>query len=306
MKYFFLFFTICLLSYHSYGQNVTIIESQSFAEVIVSDTVWEHVVKGMKLNPIIAPQTTLELLSNLDTTDVLIVSSAMITLSESYLQTIKEFVFSGRPVYIQAEYQSFHQGSKTFNYLMEAVGTNFNWGSFITGSLAPMNVLGTLSTTPNSVLSMDYFNAGLTGSGSGVEPFLENNGNYFGFCYQDSNSAYGTIITTSDKDWIMYNTLPALMENILAKLLSNSLVGIKEKDFMDNLQIYPNPTKDKLFLESGSKGEITIFDLKGKLLLKKEIESIKNEINVSNLINGSYLLKFESDKGVKTMQFIKN
>jgi hypothetical protein len=47
-----------------------------------------------------------------------------------------------------------------------------------------------------------------------VEPFLEYNGNYFGFCYTGCN---GMVITTSDEDWAWNNASPELMENILYK-----------------------------------------------------------------------------------------
>ena len=36
-------------------------------------------------------------------------------------------------------------------------------------------------------------------------PFLEFQGNNFGFCYSDENGEYGTVITTSDEDWAWNN-----------------------------------------------------------------------------------------------------
>lgn len=74
----------------------------------------------------------------------------------------------------------------------------------------------------------------------------------------------------------------------------------------DAFIVYPNPTKDKLYIETSKSGEIAIINLEGKLMLKKQIENAKNEINVSNLTSGTYFLNFKFRNGSETLQFIKN
>ena len=77
-------------------------------------------------------------------------------------------------------------------------------------------------------------------------------------------------------------------------------------DTDDNINVYPNPTNDILFFEANTIGEILIYDLDGKLIMKNQIENAKNEINVSSLATGSYVLKFMYRDSYKTIKFIKN
>lgn len=80
--------------------------------------------------------------------------------------------------------------------------------------------------------------------------------------------------------------------------------GIYDTD--DNINVYPNPTKGILFFEANTIGEVLIYDLDGKLIMKNKIGNAKNEINVSSLATGSYVLKFMYNNGFKVIKFVKN
>ncbi len=58
-------------------------------------------------------------------------------------------------------------------------------------------------------------------------------------------------------------------------------------------QIYPNPTSDKLFInfENKSFNKLIISDLQGKNVFEKVVFESKNEIDVSNLPKGIYILQ---------------
>ena len=62
-----------------------------------------------------------------------------------------------------------------------------------------------------------------------------------------------------------------------------------------NVSIYPNPTADKLFIDFGSNennaDKIVITDLAGKII-KENTLLANNEINVSNIAKGVYVVKF--------------
>lgn len=64
-----------------------------------------------------------------------------------------------------------------------------------------------------------------------------------------------------------------------------------------NVSIYPNPTADKLFIDfdgnDKNADKIVITDLAGKIIKENSLLA-NNEISVSNLANGVYLLKFYS------------
>lgn len=58
----------------------------------------------------------------------------------------------------------------------------------------------------------------------------------------------------------------------------------------DNLIIYPNPTHNKLYLETSETGTVIIIDLNGKMVLNYNIEQLKTVIDVSGLVSGTYLV----------------
>ena len=70
--------------------------------------------------------------------------------------------------------------------------------------------------------------------------------------------------------------------------------------------IYPNPTKDKLNLLTEEEGLIVIYDLSGRLLIQKSIFNKLDEIDVSSLATGTYLLHFYSENLYKSCKFIKD
>ncbi|MBP0903014.1 chondroitinase-B domain-containing protein [Mariniflexile gromovii] len=65
-----------------------------------------------------------------------------------------------------------------------------------------------------------------------------------------------------------------------------------------NIKVYPVPTKDELIISSLNKniGTIEIFDITGKLLMKKTNNSTLAKINVSTFSKGIYILKADDFK----------
>jgi hypothetical protein len=67
------------------------------------------------------------------------------------------------------------------------------------------------------------------------------------------------------------------------------------KDNID-IEIYPNPSKGTIVINSLRHGEIQIVDMKGKLIRKINLDSGKNHL-VVNAASGIYTWKFETDNG---------
>lgn len=86
-------------------------------------------------------------------------------------------------------------------------------------------------------------------------------------------------------------------------------LGTGETKLKNNtLSIYPNPTTQFLYIgkESEEYKEITIMDMSGKLVLKKNNHQYKQAIDVSYLASGNYIIISKSAKGeVYTNKFIK-
>lgn len=202
------------------GLNVTIIESQSYMFGHNMDMRWKNVLVNMGHNPVILPQSTLDNNAFFSTTDLLIVSSGVIDLPTNRVNTIIEFLQSGKPVYLQSEHLPTYSTNQAFKTIVNSFGGTFNWNNPFEGSLYPTNVLGTFGTTNNTVKTLNVFHYSVSGSGDcNIINFLEYAGEYHGFQYVPANTAYGTIITCSDQDWIKQSANPELMENIITHLI---------------------------------------------------------------------------------------
>lgn len=211
--------SLCLCSY---GLNITIIESKSHNGSDDMDMKWSDIVTCMGHTPTIAQQITLDNNTFFSSTDILIISSAVINILANRVNTILEFLQSGKPVYLQSEYLSAYPGNKAFLSIVTSLGGTFAWNKVFNG-IIKMNVISTFSTTSNTVSALDCWYS-LSGSGNcNTVNFIEFGVGYHGFKYIPTNNSYGSIITTSDQDWvcgILVPPNPQLMENIITNLIS--------------------------------------------------------------------------------------
>jgi hypothetical protein len=219
-RYLFLIIGLLCLCNFSYSLNITIIESQSNSGHDM-DLNWSNIATTMGHTPLISPQTTLDNNSFFATTDILIVSSGVITLPNNRINTILQFIQSGKPVYLQSEYLPTYSTNQAFIYLVSQLGGTFSWTSLFSGNIAPVNILGTFATTNNIVSPISYYWYSTSGTGDcNTINFLESGGGYHGFHYIPSNSSFGSIITTTDQDWVNQNTSIELMQNIITHLIT--------------------------------------------------------------------------------------
>ncbi|WP_136668698.1 T9SS type A sorting domain-containing protein [Flavobacterium sp. H122] len=84
-------------------------------------------------------------------------------------------------------------------------------------------------------------------------------------------------------------------------------LSLGTEDFlMDTLKVYPNPSKEFFVFElpeKVTKGEAKIYDSLGKVIMKQEISTLDNKLNVSGLSKGSYMMVLRTEYGnaVKTL-----
>ncbi len=74
--------------------------------------------------------------------------------------------------------------------------------------------------------------------------------------------------------------------------LCDTLTTVEDFGEKSNWRIYPNPTSDKLFIESreAQPVQVQLWDLQGRLLLEQEIRS-KGEVDVKGLAKGAYIIR---------------
>jgi uncharacterized protein (DUF2141 family) len=82
--------------------------------------------------------------------------------------------------------------------------------------------------------------------------------------------------------------------------------GIEELN-ESNVQIYPNPFKEKITIQMKENRltEVIISDLMGKIVFKDQIHSNSVNLNLSNLESGQYNIKLINDLGVENQKIIK-
>ena len=79
--------------------------------------------------------------------------------------------------------------------------------------------------------------------------------------------------------------------------------GVNEKSIVSEINIYPKPTSNTLNINGIIKNiNYSIFNLQGQSILKG---NTNNNIDVSTLPQGMYILNLETESGVLVNKFIK-
>lgn len=82
------------------------------------------------------------------------------------------------------------------------------------------------------------------------------------------------------------------------------LITVAEKKQITDFKIYPNPAKDKLYTNFNLPNtSVAIFDLQGKRVT--EILTSETQIDISNLLNGVYLVKIFTPENIIVYKLIK-
>src|SRR5690606_15729578 len=106
----------------------------------------------------------------------------------------------------------------------------------------------------------------------------------------EENGTYAVIVTTNEgcTDTSMCITI-------------NS-VGINEMWDTELVNVYPNPAKEEINIQSTLDIQfVRILDLQGKELLQTKTD----KVNISSFSTGVYLLEITTPKGIGTKKFIK-
>ena len=73
------------------------------------------------------------------------------------------------------------------------------------------------------------------------------------------------------------------------------------------ISLYPNPAKQNIVvkLNEFNKASLTVYDLSGRLILNKNLDSSLTNLNVSGFATGVYLFKIKTDKGEVIKRIVK-
>jgi len=115
-----------------------------------------------------------------------------------------------------------------------------------------------------------------------------------GRAYQDVTNLFDIYLLKLNKDGTLADYTPTLIPEININALSGS--------------IYPNPTKDYIFIKRSSSGEassISIYNVQGKLLLQQISKQQTTAIDLSNFSKGIYILKLKSSGKSEVTRIVK-
>ncbi len=72
------------------------------------------------------------------------------------------------------------------------------------------------------------------------------------------------------------------------------------------VKIYPNPVVDVLNIEADSKvSAVQVFDLTGKVVSSHALNAVKNQVNLSKLTPGVYVVNIQTEKGMQSVKIVK-
>ncbi|HEY9113856.1 MAG TPA: Omp28-related outer membrane protein [Bacteroidales bacterium] len=172
------------------------------------------------------------------------------------------------------------------------------------GANLKLHLVLTESHIPENWLGMDELNYVCR------EMYPDQNGTTVNF---SADSIFSTTYTiTVDESYNFNNCeLVAFLQNsssievLQADKVSLATLGIADKQEI-KLSVYPNPASDKLFVKSETPiRTIEIHDISGRKLLKVTSESYLEQLNVSSLKSGTYLLFVQTEKGMAVRKFVK-
>ena len=207
------------------------------------------------------------------------------------------------------------------NWLIQNSGTS-NWlGSVVFSDANTGYVVGAQGTILKTI------NAGLTWTiqNSGSSNVLKS------VYFHDTNTGYavgfgGTILKTMNGglNWSRLNsgTVNDLYSIYFTDINTFYVVGsygtilkttnalsINESSIAFKLiKTYPNPTTDKFTVESSAMmvdTRLSLFNVNGEELIKRQITKPKTQIDISNLSTGVYFIRFKNEKTVEMGKIIK-
>ncbi len=83
---------------------------------------------------------------------------------------------------------------------------------------------------------------------------------------------------------------------------TSSLVDIS--DMQSKIKIYPNPVNNIITISNALGSYVEIFEISGKLLFTKKITSANQQLNISNIGEGTYFIKIKNNNNTITKKIV--
>jgi hypothetical protein len=134
-------------------------------------------------------------------------------------------------------------------------------------------------------------------------------GKYFSW-YQNTWQPYdGSLMVYTDHQRDDYVNLTEVYR--YAAVLDSIMVFTEPGPSQGQVTLYPNPAHSWIYISSpvaatGSHGSLTMYDLRGQLILTKQVVNETTGIDISGLKPGVYFVRFSNDRVTRALKFVKN
>ena len=186
--------------------------------------------------------------------------------------------------------------SNVYNYLPSSTFTISCEVSIYSNSCVKTEYSDTLTINSvpipsvNIVIMSSNINANVTGGTSPYSYIWKNNWSIL----PDTNSIITPVFNGKYIVTVVDSNGCTAKDSIL-----NYNISLIENNKIENLEFYPNPTMEKIYIElTNQKCTLIIIDSQGKLVRKELLITGKNTIDVSKLSKGVYYLNLEMDNEV--------
>jgi hypothetical protein len=120
---------------------------------------------------------------------------------------------------------------------------------------------------------------------------------------KDIDSLQITFESSDNGTWGMNTPAYFYMDNFTT-MDANAPTAIDETVVLNNIQLYPNPANDRIYLSGENRIEsLEVKDLSGRSLLK---ENHSSSIDISSLPSGIYILCIQGKEANSNKKFLKN
>ena len=105
------------------------------------------------------------------------------------------------------------------------------------------------------------------------------------------------------------NFIQSAMEVDYVRVYQETALSSTDEVKLNDIILYPNPVTDNLIIKTNSifSGYYAkVFSVLGQEVGSVELNEQQNNINLSHLRKGIYLVKIETENGIKTFKIIKN
>ncbi len=170
------------------------------------------------------------------------------------------------------------EGYPTFNVKWNQVGSNFFLKSTETVSMS--------AVTPLFITPLEYKLTRSIG-----DTIIKVNQTQAAEFYTLNIPGTVTAISVDPNNWIL--------NKVIGPAHDLTLTGIHENENQVGIEIYPNPTKDKLFISTSKIGTYTVsvYDITGKIVKSQNV-SQNETIDLNSIENGLYFVKISDSKNV--------